>query len=357
MKILLYTDVHFCKSSSIVTGRGKRFSTRLENIIESLNWAENLGKEKRVAKTICLGDFFDRPNLNDEELTALNSIEWNDGSEHIFLVGNHEAVNQSLAFSSTQALTSVRGGVIQDTIDLIDADEHSQIMFLPYVTEDSRKRISDYDAFANGRDPSKKLIVCSHNDIKGIRYGAFESKQGFDLADIEASCDMFINGHLHNGDWLNGKKTILNLGNLTGQNFSEDAFRYKHQAMILDTDGLSVEFHENPFAMNFYKIQVACEADIKKLDRIKGNAVLSVKCSEAVADKLESALDGMSGRIVERKVTVYSESGGCQAADSSELVRVDNHLDQFRQFIMTRGDDEFADRDLVMSELTEVCRQ
>ena len=49
MKILLYTDVHFCKSSSIVTGRGKRFSTRLENIIESLNWAENLGKEKRVA--------------------------------------------------------------------------------------------------------------------------------------------------------------------------------------------------------------------------------------------------------------------------------------------------------------------
>ena len=85
--------------------------------------------------------------------------------------------------------------------------------------------------------------------------------------------------------------------------------------------------------------------------------MLSVKCSEAVADKLESALDGMSGRIVDRKVTVYSESGGCKAADSSEVVRVDNHLDQFRQFIMTRDDDEFADRDLVMSELTEVCRQ
>ena len=42
MKILLYTDNHFCTNSSIINSRGENYSPRLTNQIESLNWVEQL---------------------------------------------------------------------------------------------------------------------------------------------------------------------------------------------------------------------------------------------------------------------------------------------------------------------------
>lgn len=44
--------------------------------------------------------------------------------------------------------------------------------------------------------------------------GQFISKAGFDINDIEDNCDLFINGHLHNGSKITDK--IFNVGNLTG---------------------------------------------------------------------------------------------------------------------------------------------
>ena len=40
-----------------------------------------------------------------------------------------------------------------------------------------------------------------------------------------------------------------NIGNLTGQNFGEDAFKHKHQACILDTDNGSLQWFTNPFCI------------------------------------------------------------------------------------------------------------
>ena len=37
MRILIYTDVHFSQYSSIIRSRGKKYSTRLENLINSIN--------------------------------------------------------------------------------------------------------------------------------------------------------------------------------------------------------------------------------------------------------------------------------------------------------------------------------
>ena len=70
--------------------------------------------------------------------------------------------------------------------------------------------------------------------------GPFISKTGFTIEDIENNCDLFINGHLHNGMKITNK--IINLVNLTGQNFSEDALRYEHKIMILDTHTLEYKY-------------------------------------------------------------------------------------------------------------------
>ena len=46
MKVLIYTDPHFCEKFSIITKMGDKYTTRLENQIKSINWAEDLAYKK-----------------------------------------------------------------------------------------------------------------------------------------------------------------------------------------------------------------------------------------------------------------------------------------------------------------------
>ena len=62
MKCLIYSDVHWSVTSSIVNGRGKNYSIRLEHLIDGMNWINELAKSKDCEITICAGDFFHRPN-------------------------------------------------------------------------------------------------------------------------------------------------------------------------------------------------------------------------------------------------------------------------------------------------------
>ena len=100
MKYLVCGDVHWCQYSSILRARGRKYSVRLENLINSVNWVEDLAAKKGCIGVIYLGDFFDRPDLNAEELTALQEVKWAN-IKHIFIVGNHESNVLNLSFSST----------------------------------------------------------------------------------------------------------------------------------------------------------------------------------------------------------------------------------------------------------------
>ena len=318
MRILLYTDVHISQNSSIINTRGNKYSTRLENIIKSLNWAEKQAIVNKCDSIICLGDLFDRSDLNAEEITALKEIKWAN-LPHTLIVGNHESNVVSLDFSSAFSLNNV--------FDIInkpcsDAYDDFSITYLPYIVESERKPIKEY------LPDSKKKIILSHNDIKGIQYGQWVSKDGFDIEDINSNCDLFINGHLHNGEWVNNK--ILNLGNLTGANFSEDAFRYKHQIAILDTNTLKVEFIENPYAFNFYKLEIKSKDDLKVLDTLK-NAVVSIKCSNDLLPLVKGSLNN----VIESRVTIINEA--VKTETKEELVQVD-HLKQFADYFLTNID-------------------
>ena len=48
MKILVVGDIHWSAYSSILRSRGKRFSTRLEYLIKSMNWVEDMSKKYGV---------------------------------------------------------------------------------------------------------------------------------------------------------------------------------------------------------------------------------------------------------------------------------------------------------------------
>ena len=181
MKVCIIGDIHWSTYSSIVRSRSNHFSIRLEYLINSLNWVEMISKEYGCEEEIFLGDFFDKPDLTSEEITALSEVKWNNSTriKH-FVVGNHESGVASLVYNSTQILHGL--GSIEDEPYIYPAAKDTSFLFLPYITEDNRKSLSEY---IKERYPDTKLIVFSHNDIKDFQMGAFLSKTGFEISDIE----------------------------------------------------------------------------------------------------------------------------------------------------------------------------
>lgn len=348
MRILLYTDNHFSEFSSIIRSQGSLYSIRLENQIQSLNWVQKKSIEEECDAIICLGDFFDKPTLNDKELTALNNIEWNKNIPNYFLVGNHESSVNGLAYSSTEALKGENRFILNEYSSFTD-DCNTTIHFLPYIIESDRKELSTYINLKQENINSKNIIL-SHNDIKGIQMGPFISKTGFTIEDIENNCDLFINGHLHNGMKITNK--IINLGNLTGQNFSEDALRYEHKIMILDTHTLEYKYITNPYAFNFYKLEINNENDLKILANLKSNSVLSIKCNEEYIDKLKERLEDIKDYLVETRITLTRTTVPSHTENSLTENISTNYLDKFIEFCNANIDNT----DILQFELSEVCK-
>lgn len=354
MKLCFVGDVHFSQYSSILRRRGTKYSQRLENLILSIDWAESFAKEKGCNAIFYLGDFFDKPDLNSEEISALAEITFID-IEHYFLCGNHEISTHNLTFNSVNMFKN-KNNVFLNVIDfphkLIKDDV--EICFLPYVFEDDRLPIEEYFG-----KQEKYRIILSHNDIKDFQMGPFKSQVGFEISNIEENCNRYINGHLHNGGKVTDK--IINIGNLTGQNFSEDAFKYDHCIFIFDTETKSIEVYENPFALNFYKLDFTDRYDIDYINsiRLKRNAVVTVTCNEDMAHYLKVRFDP---ECIDEKLPK-----NCNVLASRTIVKLNeninvdklrdesfsvDYLKQFNDFIL----EKLGNTDVVASELLEVCR-
>lgn len=342
MRIALATDNHFCEKSSIVQKMGTKYTLRLENQLESIKWFENIAIEKHCDVVIYLGDFFDKSSLTDKEITASKDIIWND-LKHYFIIGNHESGDSGLLFSSTKTLESA------DRILISEAKKtdlgNCELCFLPYVTESDRIPLMDYF----GAKTAKPRIILSHNDIAGIQMGPVVSRTGFSIEEIESNCDLFLNGHLHNGQAVTNK--IINLGNLTGKDFGEDATRYKHNIAILDTDTLQVELIENPYAFNFYKLDINSAEDINKLNNLKSQAVISVKCKDFLLNTVKATIEANSDKIIEsRVITIRELVAGTEEVDITDLT-VD-HLARFVECCKNNIDNDA----ILEAELAEICK-
>ena len=353
LKFLIYAENHWSQYSSILRQRGNKYSLRLENQIQSINWAESLAIELQCVIVVHLGDFFDAPSLNSEEITALKEIKWAD-LPHMFLVGNHEIGTRNLEFNSINSLAIINKFNIIDSIISIPFDD-VEVVAIPYVFESDRPSIKTL--FKTNKS---KKIVFSHNDIKGIQMGKFISKEGFDINDIADSCSLFINGHLHNGEKIGN---IINVGNLTGQNFGEDAFKYDHVALVLDTDDMKVAVFENPYALNFYKLDFVDNNNIDYINQVssalKHNAVCTVRCRDSDVEYLKKRFGVVSDDIIPHcnKITasrfvVVPDVKAESNSDSIDTISKVDHLQLFRDYVISNlGAD-----DVVMSELQEVCK-
>ena len=159
---------------------------------------------------------------------------------------------------------------------------------------------------------------------------------------------MFINGHLHNGTFIG--KSILNLGNLCGQNFSEDASQYSHRVLLLDTSNRSLEFIENPYALNFYKLDYTSYTDQEILDSLSGlknNAVITIKCSENQCQYIKNILANNSNIITQRLIVDIIQKK--EYNTDIHQMSID-HISKFNEYIKsTLGTD-----DLIADELFKI---
>ena len=304
-----------------------------------------MSKEKNCDLEVCLGDFCDRSDLTDEEISALREIKWNDIKKY-FVVGNHESAQHELTFTTMQAIDNGNISIINRPTGIVIED--NTYYFIPYFIDSDRpsfkEMIDDMKVESRG-----KKIVFSHNDIAGINYAGFISKSGFSKEEIESSCDLFLNGHLHNGQKISDK--IYNLGSFSAHNFTNDSFNYKYGAWILDTDDMSLEFIENPFSLNFYKLSIIEESDLKQLSKIKNNSVLSIRYSTHLANELESELN----KIKEKLIVTPRMMAIRETANAAEIKIQDlrsNHLERLVTFCRQALDNS----DILEAELAELCK-
>ena len=346
MRILIFTDPHWSSFSSIVRNRGTVYTARLENLIKSINWVEQLALFEHCDAIFCLGDFFDKNEQTAEELTALKEIKWS-GISHCWLVGNHEISRGSLEFSTAHLFSLCQNSTIIDNPCNFDLpNEDTEICFLPYIS--SLKDKSNIKDYFEDIGKFSRRIVFSHNDLKGIQYGAFVSKEGFELSDIENYCDLFINGHLHNGEKITSK--IVNLGNLTGQNFGEDANKYSHCVAILDTETLHMDYYENPFAFNFYKYTATNLDDFTKfISTIKNNAVLTVKANEEIYADVKTIISKCESVVDSRVLLDIERKGVSDTIEISELAKID-HIQSFKDYILNN----LGNSQIIQEELQEI---
>jgi DNA repair exonuclease SbcCD nuclease subunit len=343
MKLLIFTDNHFCETSSIIHGQGEKYTTRIENQLESIAWVEDLAVQKGCDAVLCLGDFFDKADLTEQEITAVQDIKWN-ALSHYFLVGNHESATNGLKFNSTKILEAKNRHIISEPTKMMFGS--CEACFLPYIVESDRKSLAEY---FGPMPATASRIIFSHNDIKGIQMGPVISKVGFDIDEIATACTLFLNGHLHNGQQVS--ENAINLGNLTGKDFGEDALKYKHYIVIIDTETLNCELIENPHAFNFYKLEINTADDISELTNLKQNAVLSIKCKEKLVDELRAQLGKLSDRIINSRIIIVRESVEGEAeGDISELTM--DHLAKFVECCRQ----EINNSEALEIELAEICK-
>lgn len=197
-----------------------------------------------------------------------------------------------------------------------------------------------------------------HNDIKGIQMGQFVSKEGLDLNTLSKSFSLVVNGHIHNSSWV--ASNVFNIGNITGQNFSEDGFTYEHHAMIIDLDTFEYSIIKNPWAFNFYKIDWAHGTDIDIINSTSQkmfNYVATIKVSPEDAEYIRYRFDPAlpehqyiprNSNGVACKVIVEYPIEKIQKQDVSSLHF--DHIQEFQKFITAA----MPNNDLVVSELQKV---
>lgn len=324
-KLLLYADPHFSQSSSILLGKSNSFSGRLDSLIKSFEWIERIvqNKDENISGVICLGDFADKTTLGSEELTAIDKCHV---YNHTCLVGNHCRSDKDGKINSVAAL--FKEVISEPTMKTIGG---RTILFLPY-----NSTIYDLDKLSN---INKFDVILSHNDLLDYDFGYGNiSKAGYNLSDIMNHCELFINGHLHNGGWLI-KDRVINLGALSGMNFSSCGGEWEPSIGILDLETLHLEIRENPYALRFKKLEFDSLPKLKGyLDNLPNlnTYVLQVKMPSQLCEDARKLIEQSGKVLTSRILSSTPQIAKKVRVEQTTITEHTSIYNKFREYLKTQ---------------------
>ena len=232
MKILLYSDVHISRTSSILPTiyKDTNYTYRQAMIIQTAKWISKLAKENNPNIIINLGDTFDQHTLTsyDTEIARQFFSEFQSlNIPHYVVIGNHEMINEK--FNAVAMLDNVNNiNVIQDpqSIEI----NNCKLAFLPYRNYKDIQELPEGD------------FLFSHNDIYGstIRR-SYKLDNGIDPNILKQKYKLVFNGHIHKNSIFSN---VINVGSCTTHSFADDN-DWQPQVYIFDTETLDLETFVN----------------------------------------------------------------------------------------------------------------
>lgn len=250
MRILLYSDLHISRTSSILPiGNDSKYTYRQQMIINTADWLSQIMVNERPDLIINCGDTFDQHTITSYDINVASKFfaMFSDRMKmnniiipHFVLVGNHEMINQN--FNAISLLNNIEGikVISEPTTWSTQGSEKLDLAFLPYCN------YNDVLSFPEG------TYLFSHQDIQGstIR-GNFVMPEGLTSEQLK-QYKLVFNGHIHKSSSMNN---IINLGSVTTHSFSDDEEAVP-QAYIFDTQTMNLQIFKNYNCPLFRKFNI-----------------------------------------------------------------------------------------------------
>lgn len=336
MKILIYSDLHISKTSSILPLilKDSSYSYRQNMIMKLGKFLSDVVEEQHPDLIINLGDTFDQHVISSYDINVASAFFKNfekyKDIPHIVLVGNHEMVNTN--FNAVELLDNIPNiQVINTPCTLYD-----DLAFLPYCN------YKDITYFPEGR------FLFSHQDIQGSSVrGDFVLPDGIDRRVLLDSYKFVFNGHIHKPSI---KDNIINVGSIATHSFSDDSESVP-QCYIFDTDSLDLKVikpkHICPL---FRKFDIECKSQLEDilngLSHTDYEYVIQCNCDFADKVAVKELLDNSDMVIASRlnfKLKKESVLGNTDVFESNDALSLNTNnidlSDAFKSYVENNASD------------------
>ena len=310
---------------------GSKYTTRLQMVIDSIKWSQNLFAKNNVSFVVNLGDLFDNTVVRSEELTAVAEAYSTRNIEEFYLLGNHETLDINRNFYSTSMLRS-------DNLHIVDKPckiriNNTEISFIPYTRSE--------DVNHNMLKSISSDIVFTHIDIKGSHLRQdYQAEFGVEPELLSMYFNHVFNGHIHTAERLLPEKgyDIRNVGSLTSTSFA-DSNEYIPSAHIYDTDTKEFISYQNPNAILFRRIKVNSIKELyDKLENFKNqfNYILRVTVPYELREECSNIVNKIPNVLTSRIVSNVSSQSFHNININNEISKVtsrDNLKVEFINFL------------------------
>lgn len=243
-KLVISSDWHLNFNSQFDRTGSNGISTRLQDILDSVSWVSDVGKEHGADFFLTLGDMFERPDrLPTKEglaiVECLRNIRRKYGNRLLAIPGNHDQINadHNIVTLFADIVT------VMNKPTFLDIDG-ARLFFCPYIRE-TEDVYAVMDKFETMDCPGRKYLMAHFWDT---------SVMGVDPESVDLSrfnhkfFDRILLGHYHSPSNKLTDQTIY-VGTLLNKKFSETGPK---GCWILDVESNTLEFIKNPNSPEFY---------------------------------------------------------------------------------------------------------